>query len=546
MAKKKMTSKKNVKKAKKLAKKNPKAFFTLVAVALVALAIVFVLWKLGYISFDLENNNTTHLAHEKTYIFDSNTLYYSVEYDEDNDVFIIKDNEELSIGLNYVLAKNSDSGVFLYILEGNDRKEKEFDTMPSSLTSEYIWTYKETKDTNLVFTKYSGGIIEDVIYDDFQIHFMMLGNDAAGDCAYIKAGNNDILIDAGSKSNSYDTTSAYINKYCSDKSFEYVIATHGDSDHISALPNFFKNYGIDTVIDFTCETSEQFKAFKASGKSSRDYFAGTTKATDTYGKYLEARDTYANHHYTAGDCYMNLNCAKRSYKLSDNVTMDILYNYYYFDNDNNGKVDSTDENNFSVLTLFTYNQNGNYKRFFLGGDLELDGEEKFAKYYDGSTEEKTMPTVDLYKAGHHGSKTSSNDCLLDILQPKICVCCCCCGTDEYTGNTDNQFPTQAFINRIAKWTDRVYAPSVIESYTIEKAKANSKGDSDKTGVSVGNEYIHSSGFIAMNGNIIVSSNGINVGLYASNNLIKLKDSNWFNSTIILDGKERKMRIWPSN
>ena len=50
----------------------------------------------------------------------------------------------------------------------------------------------------------------------------------------------------------------------------------------------------------------------------------------------------------------------------------------------------------------------------------------------------------------------------------------------------------------------------------------------------------------MNGNIIVSSNGINVGLWASNNLIKLKDSDWFNSTVVLDGVERKMRTWPSN
>ena len=544
--KKKIASKKNVKKAKKLAKKKPKTFFTLLGLVIVAVVIVFVLWKMGYISFEEPKNNTNQLASEKTYSFSMDTKYYSVEYDEGNNEFIIKNQEELSLGGNYVLAKDIETGVSLYILEGTSTKEKEYSEMPSSVTSEYIWTYKETKDNSLVFTKYSGGIIEDVIYDDFQIHFMMLGNDAAGDCAYIKAGNSDILIDAGSKSNSYETTSAYINQYCQDKSFEFVIATHGDADHISAFPKFFKNYEIDTVIDFACETSEQFKAFKESGKSSRDYFSGTTKTTDTYGSYLAARDTYAKHHYTAGDCYMNLNGAKRSYKLSENVTMDILYNYYYFDNDNNGKVDSTDENNFSVLTLFTYNQNGNYKRFFLGGDLELEGEEKFAQYYDGSTEEKTMPTVDLYKAGHHGSKTSSNDCLLNVLQPKLCVCCCCCGTDEYTGNTDNQFPTQAFIDRIAKWTDKVYAPSVIESYTVEKAKANSKGTSDKTGVAVGNEYIHSSGFIPMNGNIIVSSNGINVGLWASNNLIKLKDSDWFNSTVVLDGVERKMRTWPSN
>lgn len=47
----------------------------------------------------------------------------------------------------------------------------------------------------------------------------------------------------------------------------------------------------------------------------------------------------------------------------------------------------------------------------------------------------------------------------------------------------------------------------------------------------------------MNGNIIVSCNDTGVGLFASNNLIKLKESEWFNTKIIIDGKERPMRIW---
>lgn len=318
---------------------------------------------------------------------------------------------------------------------------------------------------------------------------MMLGNDKAGDSVYIKAGENDILIDGGSQTNSFSTTSEYIKKYCKDNKFEFVIATHGDQDHISALPKFFEEFEVDTVIDFTSESYDEFS--KLGKDKERDHFVGTTKTTATYGNYLKARDAYAKKHFTAGDCYLNKGEAKRSYKLSDSVTMDILYNYYYYDNNNDGKEDSADENNFSVLTLFTYD-NGSPKRFFLGGDLEKEGEEKFAEYYDSSTKEKTMPTVDLYKAGHHGSKTSSNDCLLDILQPKICVVCCCCGTDEYTGVTDNQFPTQEFINRIAKWTDRVYATTIYDSYEILTAEDNGKGKTNKTGVAIGKEYIHTS------------------------------------------------------
>lgn len=546
-------NKSTIKKAKKLAKKNPKAFVALVVIALIVAGVVFALWKMGIISFESKQEGTKT---EEVYTFDTTVKSYLVEYDIESSTYKVKGEQELVKGNNYLLAKDTNGVLSLYILEDNKAKEINVDSIPLEVTIEYIWTYSETKNNKATFKKFSA-TSEGIIYDDFQIHFMMLGNDKAGDCAYIKAGNTDILIDAGSTSGSYATTSAYINQYCKDNSFEYVIATHGDQDHIAAFPSFFKNYKVDTVIDFSCETYTEYQAFKESKKSTRDYFSGTTKATQTYGAYLEARDAYAKHHYTAGDCYKNLNGAKRSYKLSDNVTMDILYNYYYYDNNNDGKVDSTDENNFSVLTLFTYNQNGTYHRFFLGGDLEKEGEEKFAEYYDGTTEEKTMPTVDLYKAGHHGSKTSSNDCLLNILQPEICVCCCCCGTDEYTPITDNQFPTQDFINRIAKWTDKVYAPSVFDSYEVVTAaqakddKGNLKYDkngnpvSERTGVAIGEQYIHTTGFKELNGNIIVSCNGSAIGLWASNNLTKLKDTEWFNSKVTLDGIERTMRVWPS-
>lgn len=571
----KKSKKSTIKKAKKLAKKNPTLFIVLVLIALTIVGVVFILWKMDIISFGnkpsealvttttkpVETTTITTTTQEPTkteqvYVFNSDLKCYRVIFDSESNTYKVKEEQELIKGNNYILAKETNGVLSLYILEGNETKEVQVDAIPLEVSLEYIWTCDEFQGSKPTFKKLSG-IAEDVIYDDFQIHFMMLGNDAAGDCAYIKAGDKDILIDAGSAASSYATTNQYIKQYCKDNSFEYVIATHGDQDHIAAFPSFFKNYQVDTVIDFSCETYTQYQAFKETKKSTRDYFSGTTKTTATYGAYLKARDTYANHHYTAGDCYKNINGAKRSYKLSDNVTMDILYNYYYYDNNNDGKVDSTDENNFSVLTLFTYKQNGKYHRFFLGGDLEKEGEEKFAEYYDGSTEEKTMPKVDLYKAGHHGSKTSSNDCLLDILQPKLCVCCCCCGTDEYTPITNNQFPTQDFINRIAKWTDKVYAPSIFDSYEIVTAaqakddKGNLKYDkkgnpvSDRTGVAIGEQYAHTSGYKAMNGNIIVSCNGSSIGLWASNNLIKLKDSEWFNSTLTLDGIERKMRVWPS-
>jgi hypothetical protein len=333
---KKRQSKKAIREAKKLAKKSPKLFITLVVLLAIASIIFIVLWRVGVISFGNKKTDkpvgtttnpvetttttitptTTEVIEEKSYSFDSNLKYYKVEYDSINNEFLVKEEASLEKDSLYIIAKDVSGVVSLYILEDKNTKEVSIGVLPAKVEKEYAWIFKETKDSKNEFVKYVGGTDEGVCYDEFQIHFMMLGNDKAGDCTYIKAGDTDILIDAGSTSGSYTTTSAYTNQYCKDNSFEYVIATHGDQDHIAAFPNFFNNYEVDTVIDFSCETYTKYQAFKESKKTTRDYFAGTTKTTATYGSYLEARDTYAKKHYTAGDCYNNINGAKSTYQLS--------------------------------------------------------------------------------------------------------------------------------------------------------------------------------------------------------------------------------------
>ena len=300
---------------------------------------------------------------------------------------------------------------------------------------------------------------------------MELGNKYTGDSIYIKAGETDILIDAGSRTNSTDTTSAYINEYCTDGVLEYVIATHADQDHIAGFagsnssPSMFERYKIGTIIDF----------------------ALTNKDTKTYRTYVEKRDAAVAAgavHYTALQCWNQTDGAQRVYEVSDGVEMEILYNYYY-------ENESKDENNYSVCLMF----NQGDKHFLFTGDLEEDGEEQLVVY-------NQLPKVELFKAGHHGSKTSSNDCLLEVIQPQIVCVCCCAGTDEYTDTKENQFPTQAMIDRVSVYTDRVYVTSL--------------GDESAE-----------SGYVSMNGNIVVTSNRQGVEVNCSNNNTLLKDTAWF-------------------
>lgn len=329
------------------------------------------------------------------------------------------------------------------------------------------------------------------VYEKFQIHFLELGNKYTGDSVYIKAGENDILIDAGSRKDSAEAIKDYVDKYCNDGKLEYVISTHAHQDHIagfvgkksgSTKTGILYQYEVDTLIDFSL-----------------------TDATSViYSDYLDAVGYAVSKgakHYTADDCWNNNNGASRSYSLGENMSLDILYNYYYF---NDASKTEGGENNYSVCLMLNYNDH----YYMLTGDLEEEGEEKMAEYYDGSTTEKTLPHVEVFKAGHHGSKTSSNDCLLELITPEIVTVCCCAGSTEYTANYNNVFPTQEFIDRVAKYTENVFVTTVFN----EKTK----------------------NFESLNGTIIVSSNGQEIAINASNNLTKLKDSDWFNEKIYVD------------
>lgn len=350
---------------------------------------------------------------------------------------------------------------------------------------------------------------ESKVYSDLSFHFLELGNYNAGDSTFIKAGDVDILIDAGSDFDSIPVITKYINKYCTDGVLEYVIATHAHLDHIAG---FAPEAGTDGIFElYECEVIIDFALKNTTSQVSQ--------------RYIERRDAeIANgaKHYTAADCINQTNGGKPIFNITEDITMEILDHKYYHQT-------SSDENNYSVCTLFSQGDNN----YLLTGDLEEAGEESLV-------EENDLPHCVLYKGGHHGSKTSSNDCLLDEITPEICAVCCCAGTSEYTYNTDNQFPTQDFINRIAKHTDCVYVTSTCE-YEIAVSTISTKG------VAIGDEYLKSKSdkFKSLNGNIVVSAiNGI-VSVNCSNNNIKLKDSEWFNTEITLNGVTRKMRTWPN-
>ena len=226
--------------------------------------------------------------------------------------------------------------------------------------------------------------------------------------------------------------------------------------------------------------------------------------------YIEiSRFRRAAKRYSASDCIKGENGGQRVFQLTESISLEVLDQKYYYEK-------ASTENDYSVCTMIHH---GN-EHFLFTGDLELEGEESLVELND-------LPEVKVFKGGHHGSKTSSNDCLLDVIKPEIICICTCCGSDEYTRVTDNMFVTQDAINRMAKHTDKIYVTS-LATFEIKVATSDSKG------VKKGEEYLSTTGYKSMNGNIVVTSNSTGVSVNCSN------------MEITLNGVTRKMRTWPNN
>lgn len=314
------------------------------------------------------------------------------------------------------------------------------------------------------------------------VHFLELGNYYTGDCTFIKAGDMDILIDAGSRQSSASTIANYINQYCTDGVLEYVIATHAHQDHIAGFvgsngDGIFDLYKVGTLIDF----------------------ARTDATTQIYNSYVAKRSALiadGTKHYTALEWWNGVDGLERSILLDSGIFMTVLYQDYY-------EMQSSEENNYSVCLMLSQGDN----HYLFTGDLESAGEQSLVQ-------KNNLPKVQVYKAGHHGSKTSSSSALLSVIQPDIICVCCCCGSDEYSTLVNSQYPMQETVERWAQFTDQIYVTSLAVN--------------DSSGKTVG--------VTSMNGNILLSSYGAEITVSCSNGNTVLKDSEWFKAN----------RVWPSN
>ena len=194
------------------------------------------------------------------------------------------------------------------------------------------------------------------------VHFIDVGQ---GDAILIDNQDFEVLIDGGNNRDGKAIVT-YLKDYI-DGNLDLVIATHPDADHIGGLDDVIKAYDVSKIID-----------------------SGATKDTKTYEDYWQAAQNEPNCKVLYDDDMV--------LDLGNGASLKIIET----------GDDYKDSNDNSVVTQLNY---GEVSVLFTG-DMEQEAEaaslSKFGK-------------VNVLKAGHHGSKTSSFQNFLDVLKPEYVI-----------------------------------------------------------------------------------------------------------------------------
>ena len=229
------------------------------------------------------------------------------------------------------------------------------------------------------FFKYSGlvivigfALVYAVIFelpdDKFHLNFLDIGQ---GDSIFIKTPEHyQILIDGGPDDKVLKELNAVMPFY--DKSIDLVVLTHPHADHLNGLLEVLKKYDVESILITGVEYENR--------------------------KYKEILDITREKN-------MNIYIAEKNQDLRlGTTTLDVIYPFKALISQNFENV-----NNSSIGMIVSYGD----KKILLTGDLEMEGEKELLKYSDLKS--------DIFKAGHHGSKTSSSPALLKKVDPEIVV-----------------------------------------------------------------------------------------------------------------------------
>ena len=203
-------------------------------------------------------------------------------------------------------------------------------------------------------------------FSKMQVHFIDVGQ---GDATLITCDDEAMLIDAGDNAKG-TTVQLYLKKQGIQK-LKYLILTHPDADHIGGADVIVTKFDIENV-----------------------FMSDYTKDNKTYDELISALNNKSLKWTTPN--------IGNTYSLGSAEFTIIAPNTSY-----------SDPNNSSIGLVLKNGEN----TFLFTGDAEEEAE------YDILANGLDI-NCDVYKAGHHGSKTASTEELLEAATPEYVVISC--------------------------------------------------------------------------------------------------------------------------
>lgn len=266
---------------------------------------------------------------------------------------------------------------------------------------------------------------------ELMVHFIDVGQ---GDCILILfPDGKDMLIDCGTtKGGDLDETLTYLSTFVTDGQLDYLMVTHGDSDHVEYIDEVIEAYDVDNIFmpdvkSVPSGTSSSDKYQDQIDALSRDKLAlfndPDTLSSNVYAEFFIAA-------LTEPDCniYLNVDPDENTNAIvitDDGVQdpaapdTDATYRltFYcptqeYYDESNLGSAEK--KNAISPIGILEYNG----FRLVLTGDSNEINEPTFVERVGGNLD------CDVLKVGHHGSESSSTEEFLDAIDCEYAVISC--------------------------------------------------------------------------------------------------------------------------
>lgn len=213
-----------------------------------------------------------------------------------------------------------------------------------------------------------------------------------GDAIFIDGPEKQVLIDGGPDAAVLEKLQSVMLPW--DHSLDLIINTHPHADHLMGLVPVLQNYKVDLVAD-----------------------SGQGYSTPEFREYQHLAPEAL--HLKNGD----------TYDLGNGARLDVFWPAVPY-----GDVVLEDPNDGSVVALLTYGET----TILLTGDAGIGEEAGWS-----------LPHADVLKVGHHGSRTSSSEKLLQMTTPDY-------GIISVAADNSYGLPDEDVLARLEKFEVTVY------------------------------------------------------------------------------------------